>query len=664
MTSRPVARTTSGAVVAGVLVALVALVPAPASAAAPVVCPGPDGPGGSLSGVVNRYFPGVGTAAAGATSIDVGGGSGAATPIAVGDVLLVIQVQDAQFDSSNTGSYGHGGAAADPASGFTALGATGSYEYVTATSAVVAGTVTVQGAGAGGGLLHAYTTAAATGVRGQRTFEVVRVPSYTTATTSSGLTALAWDGSVGGVLAVDVANTLTLAGTVSVDGLGFRGGAGIQRGGAPGHSNADTAVSATAGVNGNKAEGIAGTPLGTTAGDGYPGGDTARGAPGNAGGGGTDADPAANDENSGGGGGGNGGRGGVGGNSWNSNLATGGWGGAPVPAAGTRAVLGGGGGAGTANNFTAPAASGAAGGGIVLVRAGRVAGAGTITADGADAYQLTPNDGGGGGGAGGTIVLSALAGGLGAATLHADGGRGGDAWATQPPGAGNISAHGPGGGGGGGTVLTSSAAGSTTVGGAHGTTTTSGLQYGSTDGAAGQTGTATPQGVVSAAHCADLAIAKTGPATLVGGQQATYRLTVRNLGNATATGVSVTDTLAVGVTFVSAKGSGWACTHAGDTSVTCTRATLAVGTAPVITVVVTTPPAVATLTDSAQVSATSTDPDPSDNATSATTVTSAPPELSDTGADVVAPTLVGLALVALGSLLVAVARRRPSPTVQ
>ena len=334
-----------------------------AVAAAPVVCPAPGGPGGTLTGVVNRYYPGVGTAAAGATSIDVGGGSGAATPIATGDVLLVIQVQDAQFDSTNTGSYGHGGAPADPAAGFTALGATGSYEYVTATSAVTAGAVQVQGAGAGNGLLNTYTTAAATGARGQRTFEVVRVPSFTTATTSSGLTAAAWNGSVGGVLALDVSATLTLAGTVSVDGLGFRPAPGIQRGGAGGHSAADTAVTATAGVHGNKGEGIAGTPLGTTAGDGYPGGDTARGAPGNAGGGGTDANPAANDENSGGGGGGNGGRGGMGGNSWNSDQPTGGWGGAPVPAAGDRAMLGGGGGAGTSNNFPAPAAGGAAGGG-------------------------------------------------------------------------------------------------------------------------------------------------------------------------------------------------------------------------------------------------------------------------------------------------------------
>ena len=54
----------------------------------------------------------------------MGAGSGAATAVAAGDVLLVIQVQDATFDSSNTDAYGDG-AAGDPASGVTALGATG-----------------------------------------------------------------------------------------------------------------------------------------------------------------------------------------------------------------------------------------------------------------------------------------------------------------------------------------------------------------------------------------------------------------------------------------------------------------------------------------------------------------------------------------------------------
>ncbi len=322
----------------------------PALAVPSCIIPG-GGAGGTLTGVINRYHPGVGTAAAGATTISVGAGAGSGTAIASGDLLLVIQMQDADINFTNTTSYGDG-VASSPANGVTALNASGRYEFVEATSAVVAGAVQIKGVGAGNGLLNTYRTAAATATTGQRTFQVIRVPSYTTATTSSGLTALAWNGSVGGVLAFDVAQDLTLAGTVSVDGLGFRGAPGINRTGASGQANTDHVVSATTGAGGNKAEGIAGTPLGTTGGDRYPGGDADRGAPGNAGGGGTDGRPSNNDQNTGGGGGGNGGAGGTGGNSWSSNLPRGGWGGDSVPAAADRLFLGGGGGAGSMNNGT------------------------------------------------------------------------------------------------------------------------------------------------------------------------------------------------------------------------------------------------------------------------------------------------------------------------
>ena len=80
-------------------------------------------------------------------------------------------------------------------------------------------------------------------------------------------------------------------------------------------------------------------------------GSMAHGAPANAGGGATDghpngANPGGNDQNAGGGGGANGGTGGYGGNSWNSNLSSGGEGGAVFPATIDRIAMGGGGGAG------------------------------------------------------------------------------------------------------------------------------------------------------------------------------------------------------------------------------------------------------------------------------------------------------------------------------
>ncbi|MCX5792040.1 MAG: hypothetical protein NTY45_07470 [Elusimicrobia bacterium] len=177
-------------------------------------------------------------------------------------MVLVIQMQDAAIDSSNTSSYGDG-VSGDPASSSTSLNRAGMYEYVKALSAVGTGggTLSFQGMGLSGGLIHAYTNAAATAAQGQRTFQVVRVPQYSSATLTSGLTAAAWDGATGGVLAVDVSGTLSLgAATVSLDGLGFRGGGARQLAGDTGGVSTDYVQSSTKNFNGAKAEGIAGTP--------------------------------------------------------------------------------------------------------------------------------------------------------------------------------------------------------------------------------------------------------------------------------------------------------------------------------------------------------------------------------------------------------------------
>jgi hypothetical protein len=199
-----------------------------------LVCatPGKDGAGGTITGIVNAYYPpaNTGTVAAGSTSIALGAAAagGAQTAIATGDLLLVIQMQGAQINSTNTTSYGSG-VPGDPA-GSTSLGPTGVFEFVTANSAVpvTGGTVSIAGTGASGGLLNAYTSAVATSTQGIQTFQVIRVPQYTSATLSSGLTALAWNGATGGVLALDIASQLTLGGTLVTDGLGFRGGGGID----------------------------------------------------------------------------------------------------------------------------------------------------------------------------------------------------------------------------------------------------------------------------------------------------------------------------------------------------------------------------------------------------------------------------------------------------
>ena len=207
------------------------------------------------------------------------------------------------------------------------------------------------------------------------------------------------------------AGTLTFSGgSISVNALGFRGGGGQGLGGIDAGANTDYRTRATVAWNGNKGEGVAGSPNniydGTATlatGTGYPDGTNsdasrARGAPGNAGGGGTDGNRDANDENSGGGGGGNGGAGGRGGNSWASNLPLGGFGGAAFPHAAARLAMGGGGGSGSRNNSAGVQSSGGLGGGIIIVRANSVTGTGTLSANGGwpatDNY--TPeNDGGG-----------------------------------------------------------------------------------------------------------------------------------------------------------------------------------------------------------------------------------------------------------------------------
>jgi LPXTG-site transpeptidase (sortase) family protein len=539
------------------------------------VTPGSAGPNAALTGLVNAYYPATASAASGATAISLGAAlaAGSPTPIAPGDLLLVIQMQDADIQGTNAITYGDGATGR----GSTGLRSTGLYEYVAATSAVVAGIVNIAGTGGGGGLVNSYdfsTTVTAT--NGFRTFQVIRVPQYSSATVTPGLTAAAWDGAAhaGGILAFDVAGALNLAGqTISVNQLGFKGGLGvIQAGPLNGDTGTDYVVPSQNGAHGYKGEGIAGTPhflYNAIAGaavnngaDGYPVGDAARGAPGNAGGGGTDANPVINDQNTGGGGGANGGQGGLGGDSWFSIQPVGGLGGAAFPAAATKVALGGGGGAGSRNNSAGFASSGGTGGGMVMIRAGSLTGAGTITANGG--VGVTPdNDGGGGGGAGGSVIVSTTIGTVNGLTIAANGGPGTNA-APARIGAGER--HGPGGGGSGGVIITSNAlplAQTSVLGAAHGTTTTSLDPYGSTDGAAGVVLTTTAgaiPGSSSGAECLPvLTVAKStstpNVTNTVSGTTATYAITVSNgAGTAAATNVGVSDALPAGFSYATTVG--------------------------------------------------------------------------------------------------------------
>jgi hypothetical protein len=465
---------------------LVVSVREPARAAALCATPGRDG-SGTITGVVNTYFPGGANAAAGATSITLGAHAAgdANAAIATGDLLLVIQMQGATINSTNSSAYGDG------STGSGAISTTaGTYEYVVANGnlATTGGSVAVKGTNANG-LIHAYTTG------GNARFQVIRVPQYAAPTVGAALTALAWNGTAGGVLAIDSQNLIAGGGaTVSVDGRGFRGGGARQLTGDATAANGDWASSNAKNAHGQKGEGTAGTPTyvyssvtatqtGAGTADGYTGGDMGRGAPGNAGGGGADSDISLNQENSGGGGGGNGGAGGVGGKTWNGNQPYGGHGGTFTPSQ-YQLVMGGGGGAGSRNNSSGIMSAGGSGGGIVMMRLAGVTGSLTVSANGMIGVD-PDNDGGGGGGAGGSVMVSSPAN-ITGVTVNANGANGTDADVLNAGGA----AHGPGGGGGGGVEVDSGGISAHNVnGGVAGVTDgspTPDAHYGAAAGSTGQ----------------------------------------------------------------------------------------------------------------------------------------------------------------------------------
>ncbi len=536
----------------------------------------------SISGTVNTYWDASSNGSYGPSSGLIGLSSKVGvTDLIPGDLVLVIQMQCADINASDSDSYGDG-VAGEPAAGFSEPGscAAGNYEYVRAGAGTNATALALD---IGARLTNTYIKAAATPTAGRRTFQIIRVPQYQDVSAPGTLTAPVWNGVVGGVLALDVAGTFNFTGNINLDGMGFRGGGGRNRSADDANQrfrwDDDTR-------HASKAEGIAGTPRyvslkidpnsGATAAitdngaafGGYPTGtastgDFARGAPGNAGGGGAFWNGAS--DNGGGGGGGNGNAGGRGAAGWRSAGYAGiaadysnlpdkkwGFGGAVFPASINRLVLGGGGGAGDNNNNSqAIESSGANGGGLVLIRAGRLTGSGAISARGARAADNPLNDGAGGGGAGGSVAVIAGIWSPGSLQINVAGGRGGDAWPTGG------SAHGSGGGGAGGVVIRSGAASVTNSGGPNGITNTSdapsgGADHGAEDGGNGidqliSANTDTPGQTAGYLCQADLTITKSNgidvPASLISGEATTYTIVVTNNGQGRADGAVLTDPL-------------------------------------------------------------------------------------------------------------------------
>ena len=259
-------------------------------------------------------------------------------------------------------------------------------------------------------------------------------------TTTMPISAVPWDGSLGGVVAFEVQGTLTLAHSITADGAGFRGGARDVS--AAGSCDVTTFRAAAGNRYAGKGEGIY---LNTNA-----SWVEAKGKILNGGGGG-------NDHNGGGGGGGNYTAGGLAGPGWNCGAGhAGGLGGISLSGhiSVDRVFMGGGGGGVEGNNNVST--DGGRGGRVVLIKADMLRALGScsglrISADGSSVANAG-NDGCGGGGAGGSIIFEVDQFDLSAScplAVRANGGDGGRV--------GSSNVHGGGGGGGQGVVIFSSA---------------------------------------------------------------------------------------------------------------------------------------------------------------------------------------------------------------
>jgi hypothetical protein len=335
------------------------------------------------------------------------------------------------------------------------------------------------------------------------TSQVIAVPEYSTLkvyNAASTITAPAWDGTSGGVVAILANGQITFgqAATVSANAAGFRGGiAGAENSSSlttcP-TTQMDAPVPTGATGYAMKGEGFYAAGYKNS----FPATAASQAGRGNylnAGGGG-------NCFNAGGGGGGNGGQGGVGGHTLvghaDGDRDAGGLGGAALTySAAAHLPLGGGGGAGERNDTNV--VNGGAGGGVVMIRGTTMTGAGNFRANGGTgaAGNVTTGtgnypDGAGGGGAGGVVQLR-FSGDATCGAISANGGAGG-ANITDTSLNPDRSWSGGGGGGGGKTYAQAASGSCTTAGtstalpGASGKNTTGVTNsFGAGDGATGTT---------------------------------------------------------------------------------------------------------------------------------------------------------------------------------
>lgn len=488
---------------------------------------------------LNTYTAVTADIASGATSITVANNAMTSSfftaALGQGDLVMIIQMQGASMSIDPTPSTSWGqdytfpiGHAADWTTNIniwgeiTAYNNAGLYEVREVRSVSSTTGITLNCA-----LSNSYTAAGHV--------QVVRIPRLTNLTinANTSIVPALWDGTIGGIVALEVDGTTTFntGSKISASGFGFRGGVtdNTTDGSPPGSaSNVGFPGSFTSSHGAEKGEGIGGfTTEYNALYSRY-----CKGAPANGGGGG-------NNHNAGGGGGSNvgtgtyygygvpnptyatawnlessgmssapssgGGRGGysyattnqnelsVGPNNtaWSGDYRRneGGYGGHPLTQVAGRLFMGGGGGAGDMNG--SQGGNGARGGGIVFMyQYGAVSGPATIEANGANGQNSNPggltatttsgtkygNDGAGGAGGAGAILISNGSALPNTIALTANGGKGGDqalSYGQFASGPGN-ECDGPGGGGSGGQISVANLGTATQslTGGASGIVTT------------------------------------------------------------------------------------------------------------------------------------------------------------------------------------------------
>jgi uncharacterized repeat protein (TIGR01451 family) len=122
---------------------------------------------------------------------------------------------------------------------------------------------------------------------------------------------------------------------------------------------------------------------------------------------------------------------------------------------------------------------------------------------------------------------------------------------------------------------------------------------------------------------ADLSIGQTGPSSGYAGTNFIYTLTITNRGPSTATGVTVTDVIPVGATFISANNPLGSQSQTNGI-VTCTIPSMASNATGTITITVR-PTTGGTVTNSATIASAANEPNPANNSASVITTVTVPP---------------------------------------